>query len=256
MTTIQTLTGRVATLLSAAAMMFPLSAQAVMYDFGPDCDAGGCGTATMDISISGNTLTLKLDNTSPTTLDSGSGTNTPGITGFGFNVADPEPSISSWSLTAYNTDGSGPVTIGDGDPTDDWVMNTFVGGVSLDFLPTAGDPAQIKGALYNPSATSGFGATPNYETQAILTINFDSAPVLAEENCRGGVGDCTTFVRMQNVGLNGGGSLKLPGTSTSSSTSTSTSNGVPPSEIPESNILALLGAGLLGGVLARRRLRK
>ena len=247
----QTLTGRVATLLSAAAMMYPLSAQAVMYDFGPLCDEGGCGTATMDISITGNTLTVKLDNTSPLTLVDGSGTNTPGITGFGFNVADPEPGISSWSLTAYNTDGSGPVTIGDGDPGKDWVMNTFVGGVSLDFLPTAGKPAQIKGALYNPDATSGFGATPNYETEAVMTIIFDSAPVLAEENCRGGLGDCTTFVRMQNVGLNGKGSLKLPGTSTSTS-----NGGVPPSEIPESNIIALLGAGLLGGVLARRRLRK
>lgn len=234
-------------LLAAAAFIIPLSSHATLFSFGPDCDEGGCGTAEMDISISGNTLTLLLDNTSPITLDDGTGINTPGITAFGFNVAEPTPTISSWTLTAFNIDGSGPVTIGDQTNTLDWVMTSTQAGVNLDFLPSAGDPANIEGALYNPLATAGFGTTPNYESEAKLVIIFDSAPILAEEFCANSVGgDCTTFVRMQNVGLNGDGSLKLPGGGGED----------PPSNIPEPNILALMSMGMLGGLFMRRRLRK
>ncbi len=242
---IHSLSGTTRRLLATAALVIPLGSHATLFSFGPLCDESGCGTAEMDISILGNTLTMLLDNTSPTTLDDGTGINTPGITGFGFNVADPTPTISGWSMTAFNTDGSGPVTIDDQTGTGAWVMNTFVGGVSLDFLPTAGVHAQIKGALYNPSATTGLAAAPNYETGATLVIDFTSAPVLNEEGCGGGVGDCTTFVRMQNVGLNGDGSLKLPGNPPGA--------GGPPASVPEPRILALLSLGMLGGLFMRRR---
>ena len=236
-------------LLAAAAFIIPISSHATLFSFGSDCDAGGCGTAEMNISISGNTLTMLLDNTSPTTLDDGTGINTPGITTFGFNVAEPTPTIISWTLTAFNIDGSGPVRIDDQTGgSGDWVMTTTQAGVSLDFLPSAGDPANVQGALYNPLAAAGFAATPNYETGATLSITFDSAPFLNEEPCANSVGgDCTTYVRMQNVGLNGAGSLKLPGGGGGED---------PPSAIPEPNILALMSMGMLGGLFMRRRLRK
>jgi hypothetical protein len=214
------------------------------FDFGPECDRGGCGTAEMAISINGNTLTMNLHNTSPITLDNGKDVNTPGITGFGFNLADPTPGFVSWSLTAHDTDGNGPVEIGKNGVDGDWVMNTRGPGVSLDFLPTTDNG--VAGALYNPDAVNGFAATPNYETQAQLIITFDSAPMLAIEDCGGGVGDCNTFVRMQNVGRDGGGSLKLDGTP---GTATFDTNNV-----PNPSPLALMGlGGILLGAMSRRK---
>jgi hypothetical protein len=220
---------------------FSNPALAVNFSFSGS-DEGGTGSATMNINIVGNTLTLLLDNTSPTSLDDNTGVNTPGITGFGFNLTDPIPGLDSWSLTAFNTDGSGPVTIGANvGGTGDWVMNTSVAQITLDFLPTAGDPAQIKGALYNPAATEGFGALPNYVTTATLTMNFLSAPVLDSSQCGpGGFGDCITYVRFQNVGVDGEGSLHLPGTTGTNGVDGATG------QLPEPGTVLLFGSGLAG----------
>lgn len=198
-------------------------------------DAGGVGTATMDILGSGtNSLTITVDNTSPTSLISGSGINTPGITGFGFDGTLSQTNITSWSMTA-KTSGGSTVTIDDQTGTGAWVMNTKVGNIKLDFLPTAGSPAQIKGALYSPAAVSGFGATPNYFTQATLQVNFNQVITVSQP----------AFVRMQNVGLNGEGSLKLPGTPCANGNCTTT---------PEPASFLLFGSGLAG--LAAWRYRK
>jgi len=235
------------------------SAEATLFSFSGS-DLGGTGSATMDVGILGNVLTVELDNTSPLQLADNTGTNTPGITGFGVNLADPLPTLTSWTLTAYNTNGTGPVTIGSSagcGGTCDWLLSisSNVQGLTLDFFPNLVNG--IQGALYNPSATSGFAALPNFETQAVLTLNFNSAPVLATGDCGSGVGSCATLVRMQNVGRNGTGSLKLPGT-TSSSTSSSTSSGTPTStgdipNAPEPSSLTLLGLGLIASVFALRR---
>jgi hypothetical protein len=71
---------------------------------------GGTGSATMLVDVTGGTLTATVDNTSPVTLDDGTGENAPGITGFGFNVTN-SVTLLSWELTAFQMDGTG-VTIG------------------------------------------------------------------------------------------------------------------------------------------------
>lgn len=234
-------------LLAMVMSAFPSITLANLTYYFSGSSNGGTGSATMDVGISGDILTIKLDNTSPLVLDNNTGTNTPGITGFGVNLATPLPALTSWFITAYNADGTGPVTIGSTalGTTGDWVMNTTVAGVSMDYLPTAGIPAQIKGGLYNPLATSGFSAPPNYLTQAILTLNFDSPPVLAADICGGGVGTCTTFVRFQAVG--NGGSLKLSGTPLGPQSFSDSPT------VPEPSNLALLGLGLIASVFSLRR---
>jgi hypothetical protein len=96
----------------------------------------------------------------------------------------------------------------------------------MDYLPhTAGG---IDGALFNPDVLSDpnntlpGGANDTYFTTAIFTMIFDGDPDPALlddfENY---------YVRMQNVGVNGEGSLKL-------------------NPVPEPATMLLLGSGLLG----------
>lgn len=208
-------------------------------------DAGGTGSATMDIKIVGNTLTLTLDNTSPTTLNSPlTGANAPGILGFGFNLADPLPTLISWALTGYaDAAQTTLVTLGDSVPPsgDSWVLGTTIAGVTMDFLPNSNEGG-VKGAIYNPAATAGLAALPNYFSTATLVMNFASAPVLAP--LPSGV-----FVRMQNVGLNGAGSLKLFGTPNGP-------DDPPIATTPEPTSMAIFGIGLVGCSAYKLRRRR
>jgi hypothetical protein len=175
-------------------------------------DEGGTGSGTMEFDgIGTSSLTVTIDNTSPLLLDNLDplSVNAPGITGFGFDADAPIPTLVSWTLTAWDITGSTLYTIGGTGPsTLDWVMTSASQGIQLDFLPTTDNGVQ--GALYNPLQDEGFGAEPNYFTEAVLTVEFDSIFNLATHDSGTGEVDASPFLRFQNVGLNGEGSLKLP----------------------------------------------
>jgi hypothetical protein len=225
-----------------AAFLFlalPISTYALSFTFGPISDEGGTGTATMDIQIDGSTLTASINNTSPVDLDGGSdGGNSPGITGFGFEL-DPETlALNSWTLSAF-TNSSSVVTIGSNGVSGlDWVMDNFLAGINIEYLPNNGGVAD--GALFNPSAFSDInntlpgGQNDVYYTTATLIMNFGViTPILNTDY------EWSPFVRMQNVGIDGEGSLKLPGTS-----------------VPDAAIMLLLGPSLIIlGLFSRKKSR-
>ena len=126
--------------------------------------------------------------------------------------------VSSWSLMVDSTDLR----------EDGWSLDTGtkVGNIPLDLYFST--TLRSHAGLYNPLANSdAFGGPPHYFTTAILTVTFDadtSLQVVAGES---------PFVRMQNVGLDGEGSLKL---------------------VPDASIMFLLGSALIGlFVLSRRK---
>ena len=174
---------------------------------------GGTASGTMAFlwNAATHTLHVVIDNTSPVVLDNGTGVNSPAMTVFGFDTVDPIPTVVSWTLTAKNSAHT-PVLIG-GSPTSgtgDWIPSTAAAGLQLDFVPHT--DKGVKGALYNPLATSGFGGAPRYFTQANLSLVFNGDFALDVHGAGPGGQDSSPILRFQHVGRNGAGSVKLAGT--------------------------------------------
>jgi hypothetical protein len=203
------------------------------------------GTASADM-ISGSTLTVALDNTSPILLDDLSAPDALAITEFGINLENTSTlGLNSWILTAFNDpNDASPVTIGSSSIAG--ILGATQAGVDRDFSPQADDG--INGGRLQ-SDVSWNRIHDRFFTTPFSTLVFDGAPILElltgpDLNCGSGQGqvDCSLYVRYQAVGT--GGSLKLSGTP-------GNGNGT----VPEPATNLLMGLGLLGLLLGRRFLK-
>ena len=180
---------------------------------------GGTAIVDFNVLITGNTMDITLDNLSPTTLDSGSGINAPGIVSFGFNLIDPNLVLNSWSFKTSTIP----------DLTSRWARVNKVGNLRLD-VQFSTNNATPDGALYNPSATTlPNGSKTSYTTTAYMQLVFDKVPAIDDTY------QYSPYVWVKNVGLNGDGSIKLT---------------------PEPGTFILIGSGLLGLSIYHRRRTK
>lgn len=133
----------------------PERTEALTYTFA----GGGSFSAVMDLSVSGNSITARIENSSNM-----------GIEGFGFrigNYADVLP--VSWSLEAMDASGN-IVTMGPGGAIDGWYRGSY-SNLNLFILA-----AKSLYDLYNPALRSAFPG--GYFTTATLYMKFTGDPQL------------------------------------------------------------------------------
>ena len=186
--------------------------------------------------LGSNLLQIEFDNTtSPVMVGPGTYLNSSVINGIVFDIEDDIEALSIVSFTAGN---SLPITGWDYELNVD--NNITPNNTVVDFSFTATNG--INDGIYNADdpGTNLDNAFPDIAT-LVLQITDPSSWALQA----GGISN--DILRMQRVGFNGDGSLKIPG-----------EGGTPPvGGVPEPSLVALFSMGLLGmGLSHHRRKRK
>jgi hypothetical protein len=143
------------------------ASEALTYEFSDNSHVPV--SAAMDISISGSTLHITLNNTSPVT-------NNPPITGFGFGLTNYNSSLLpiTWTMNAYDTNKV-IVAVGQSGNAGDWKRSSY--NNNNIFMYALSDP---EGGLYNPLANVSSAPSPVYLTAAYFDITFATMPILDE----------------------------------------------------------------------------
>lgn len=196
-----------------------------------DGDNGGIVTFSDSMVGSSYYLTLEIDNTT-TASNVGPGTyeNSSVISGIVFDIVTD---ITALTVVSFNN-SDGAIA---GWTVELNVNNNITPGnavVDLSFTSDLG----INGGLYNDAdqGSNLDNAFPDIAT-LVLEITAPNPWALSEIS--------NDILRMQRVGYNGDGSLKIPGSSSGGSTGSSGGSTGSSGEIPEPSILLLFGSGLI-----------
>lgn len=202
-------------------------ATVITKSFSAQTNSGvGSGKITFDDNGGSNTLTLRIDNTSPNQTVDGY-VNSSIITGFGFDSAPDLPTIQSWTIVS----GTGVNLTSYYRYNEDYGFGGTGGGVAVENLFKTRNG--INGGIYNSAA---YGNIANaFPDIAVVTIQFYTPFSLSIIP--------TAVLRMQRVGINGAGSLKILATEEQIASAS------------EPGAIAIFGLGL-AAIFVRRRLTK